>query len=160
MMLPKQTSSTSCQEDSEVSAHIPWRREWVTLPSAFFPAACGIMWLPMYVCVCPLTTRVHVGIVKASCACSLMWLLVPLFPIRVLMQRRGVGADIADTQGGVKGENEGFAKEACTLIKLISYPLSLCVAATTMVLGCAHVCSSLLWSTLLLSRQHVYLYIN
>lgn len=60
------------------------------------------------------------------------------------MQRRGVGADIADTQGGVKGENEGFAKEACPLIKLISYPLSLCVAATTMVLGCAHVCSSLL----------------
>lgn len=72
MMLPKQTYLTSCQEDSEVSARIASEDRGGGTAKPLYPEACGIMRVPVYACVCPLTTGVRVGVVKASCACSLM----------------------------------------------------------------------------------------
>lgn len=46
--LPKQTSSTGCQEDSEVSARIASEDRGGGTAKPLYPEACGTMWAPIY----------------------------------------------------------------------------------------------------------------
>lgn len=49
MVLPKQMPSTSCQEDSQVSAHIALEGRGGGTAKPVYPKASGIMWVP---CLC------------------------------------------------------------------------------------------------------------
>ncbi len=49
-MLPKQTSSNSCQEDSEVGARVASEDRGGGAAKPLYPEACGTMRVPVYVC--------------------------------------------------------------------------------------------------------------
>lgn len=51
IVLPKQTPSTSCQEDSQVSAHIALEQRGGGTAKPVYPKASGVMWVPVYVFV-------------------------------------------------------------------------------------------------------------
>lgn len=89
---PTQTSSASCHEDSEVSAHVASEQRVNGTAMPLYPHARGPMWLPPCVrFLCTLTTRV--GNKRALVHTRLsFW----------------VGADTVDTQTGVKREIEGY----------------------------------------------------
>lgn len=129
-------------------------RRWGHCQAPFCAAACDIM--RVLVCVrTSFNNCATYGVVKAFCACSLMRWLGPF----VRTSAAGVWSDTAVWKERPKVTSV-YAKEVCTLIKLISNLLSVRTVAAMMALECAQVCSSCWWSTLMSTRKHVYLFIS
>lgn len=84
--------------------------------------------------VCLLTNRGHVGPAKASLTRLLEIPFVRAFLVGRTRRHR-VGWKERAQVAGV------YAKESCSLVKLISDLLSACVATAVMVLECDQVCS-------------------
>jgi len=95
--------------------------------------------------MCPFTNRLSVKRVKASCSCPLMWKLEHMWEFS------HDGFELTFCRVGWKERlkvTSVYAQELCSLVKLISSLLLLCMMA--MVLECIQVCLGSLWSALLL----------